>query len=453
MQTRTAAILIFVGALLLYLGVFGLVIPFRFAVTGSPEDFSTYTEVDPNSHISKTATHIDHVGYSNEDCYLYKDKGANHFADFVHLMDVKFVSSGSAQYGHSLYSLSNDVDDWKGLVDTGKTAIGIIGEHASEYPYLLFVVEAYGGVQYSSGPSPVPIPEKEKLAENTWYYLNLVKSGTSLTLTIYSDAARINLVNTKSILLHANHQFRYVFGVNSLNEPLNAWCEVYWDNLYLQEGSAPPTYSDVTISVSGQGTTSPAAGHYPSTYLVGGSLTITTVPASGWAFDYMTRNGYTAPTLTLNSLGASEYIVVYFKTGPSTTGTLRVFASYNGAYVVASITATGPQTVSGSTTTSSANPLAFTVTAGTYTVSGSYSSGSAAPQTVTVTAGGSVDANLNFGGPSPTPDPLEFIKQLLQNAVLKSMFVLAGVLLTGIGVIGLLPSRKTSRPTAYSPYY
>jgi hypothetical protein len=401
MQTRTAAILIFVGALLLYLGVFGLVIPFRFAVTGSPEDFSTYTEVDPNSHISKTATHIDHVGYSNEDCYLYKDKGANHFADFVHLMDVKFVSSGSAQYGHSLYSLSNDVDDWKGLVDTGKTAIGIIGEHASEYPYLLFVVEAYGGVQYSSGPSPVPIPEKEKLAENTWYYLNLVKSGTSLTLTIYSDAARINLVNTKSILLHANHQFRYVFGVNSLNEPLNAWCEVYWDNLYLQEGTTPPP-STGTIQVNAQ--------YYSGAWIP--------VPQT--------------VTVTVTCDGSQKQV-------PATFSGLAV-----GSHIINLVT------------------TSITVSSGvTYSFSQWEDSSTATTRQVSVASGEAKTLCAYYSQgttpppppPPPTDDWFELIKQYFQNAVLKSIFVLAGVLLTGIGVIGLLPHRKTSqRPTPY-PYY
>jgi len=238
------------------------------------------------------------------------------------------------------------------------------------------------------------------------------------------------------------------------------------DYVYVDEGlkppsgsiPPPPTYSDVTISVSGQGTTAPAAGHYATTYLVGGSLTITATPASGWAFDYMTRNGATAPSMTLNSLAATEQVVVYFKTGPPTTGTLRVFASYNGAYVVASITASGPQTVYGSTTTSSTNPLAFTVTAGTYAVSGTYASGSASPVQVTVPAGGSVDAPLNFGGSLPTPDFLAAIitaiKNFLNQFAVKSILMVVGVALTiGGSIMFLLKGKgERSRP-APIPYY
>ena len=230
-----------------------------------------------------------------------------------------------------------------------------------------------------------------------------------------------------------------------------------YDN-YIESGGGGPSYSDVTISVSGQGTTAPAAGHYATTYLVGGSLTITASPASGWAFDYMTRNGATAPSMTLTSLGATEQVVVYFKQGPSTTGTLRVFASYNGAYVAASITASGPQTVSGSTTTSSTNPLAFTVTAGTYTVSGTYASGSASPVTVTVPAGGSADASLNFGGSLPTPDFLAAIitaiKNFFNQFAVKSILMVVGVALTiGGSIMFLLKGKgERSRPAPY-PYY
>jgi len=231
-----------------------------------------------------------------------------------------------------------------------------------------------------------------------------------------------------------------------------------YDN-YVESGGGGPSYSDVTISVSGQGTTAPAAGHYATTYLVGGSLTITATPASGWAFDYMTRNGATAPSMTLNSLAATEQVVVYFKTGPPTTGTLRVFASYNGAYVVASITASnGPQTVYGSTTTSSTNPLAFTVTAGTYAVSGTYASGSASPVQVTVPAGGSVDAPLNFGGSLPTPDFLAAIitaiKNFLNQFAVKSILMVVGVALTiGGSIMFLLKGKgERSRP-APIPYY
>ena len=44
------------------------------------EDFTTFTEVDPNSHISTTATRVTYAGLArNEVAYLYKDYGAGYF--------------------------------------------------------------------------------------------------------------------------------------------------------------------------------------------------------------------------------------------------------------------------------------------------------------------------------------------------------------------------------------
>lgn len=52
-------------------------------------------------------------------------------------------------------------------------------------------------------------------------------------------------------------------------------------------------YSNVTISVVGQGATDPAVGNYPSTYEIGSTLSVTATPtpASGWQYKHMKRNG------------------------------------------------------------------------------------------------------------------------------------------------------------------
>jgi hypothetical protein len=279
--------------------------------------------------------------------------------------------------------------------------------------------------------------------DNQWHIWTWTVDRTSGEAKIYRDGT---LLGTGTVFSSADVTQTYLLLTSGL---------AHVDYWYADTGVKPPsptsTYSDVTILVSGQGTTVPAAGHYTTTYRVGDSLTITATPASGWAFDYMTRNGVIAPSMTLTSLAATENIVVYFKTGSATTGTLRVFASYNGAYVVASIIATGPQTVFGSTTTSSTNPLAFIVTAGTYTVSGSYSSGSVAPQTVTVPAGGSVDVNLDFGG-SPPPNGtldqiLAKIKEIFRTPSVKQLLLVIGMGMAGIGgLMFILPEKHATAP-------
>jgi hypothetical protein len=78
----------------------------------------------------------------------------------------------------------------------------------------------------------------------------------------------------------------------------------------------PPQYSNVTISITGQGTTDPAPGNYPQTYLQGNNLAINVAPASGWTFDHITRNGNPITGTTITNLGQTENIVVVFVQAP-----------------------------------------------------------------------------------------------------------------------------------------
>jgi len=77
------------------------------------EDFTEYTELDPNSHIGKTTHHIDHLGFTNEDAYIYKDYGAGHFTDFEIDFEATWVSTsgGTAVVMVSFCVLTNNLDD------------------------------------------------------------------------------------------------------------------------------------------------------------------------------------------------------------------------------------------------------------------------------------------------------------------------------------------------------
>lgn len=52
-----------------------------------------------------------------------------------------------------------------------------------------------------------------------------------------------------------------------------------------------PQYSNVTITVTGQGSTNPPVGNYPNTYTIGSSLNVSASPSTGWQYKRMNRNG------------------------------------------------------------------------------------------------------------------------------------------------------------------
>lgn len=50
-------------------------------------------------------------------------------------------------------------------------------------------------------------------------------------------------------------------------------------------------YANVTITITGGGTTDPSAGNYVHTWLLGSDLYVTAYPSSGWVYSEMKRNG------------------------------------------------------------------------------------------------------------------------------------------------------------------
>lgn len=81
----------------------------------------------------------------------------------------------------------------------------------------------------------------------------------------------------------------------------------------------PPTYSNVTITITGQGSTDPTPGEH--TYQLGTNLYVNATPATDWNYIHMKRNGsywtnaYRGEFL---NLAATESIEVVFELKPIT---------------------------------------------------------------------------------------------------------------------------------------
>ena len=169
------------------------------------EDFTTFTEVDVAAdRIQKTANHIDYHGYRNERTYLYKDYSAVHFGDFTHKIKVKFVAS-SAYAMVYLWILANNVGSGDQI--HGYTHIEIYFYETTGEAKSIQLRERYSNTSYTTVMTGI--------AYDTWYYIKLVKSGTSFNAYIYSDSDYSTLLDTLSLTLHADHTFRYLYGCNT----------------------------------------------------------------------------------------------------------------------------------------------------------------------------------------------------------------------------------------------
>jgi len=206
------------------------------------EDFSGYTEVDPNSNIVVTSSRSTFTNLQrNEDAYVYKDKGAGHFdGDFEHLVTCLFdnyTSSGKS----TIWGIANEVNDMWYFDDTQKDFLWAFFYHGASNVLYLKEDGPAGSVSDSFAPSlDTPYYLKIKRDENVGDY------GT-LYCYIYSDEARTNLLDTLSITLHAKIDFRYIYVTQSANQGTPNYLIIgYSENLDLQE-EAPPVGAAIPV--------------------------------------------------------------------------------------------------------------------------------------------------------------------------------------------------------------
>ena len=174
------------------------------------EDFTTFTEVDVGAdRIQKTANHIDHNAFRNEDTYLYKDYGVAHFGDFTHKIKAKMVAGSAAGSLGVVWALANDLDDIYGLFQGGKTSISgeLYHDSGNQYVYMREMYDTHQYTDLSVNLGSV----------NVWKYIKFVKSGTAFNIYIYSNSDYTGLLDTLTRTLHGNWSFKYLYACNTLN--------------------------------------------------------------------------------------------------------------------------------------------------------------------------------------------------------------------------------------------
>lgn len=179
--------------------------------------FTDYTEVDPNSHITVETNKITFAELNKgEDAFVYRDEGIGYFdGDFEHQIEINITYD--ADDGRVVFcSLTNEVDDWDGLIANNKDGLGVLVNTQSSSWWSLKVVEIDGGSSYFGSQSG-------NLSYATTYYMTVKRDESvgaygTLYCYIYSDADRTNLIETMSEGLHSSKKdYRYLFAIQSQN--------------------------------------------------------------------------------------------------------------------------------------------------------------------------------------------------------------------------------------------
>src|SRR3972149_2925676 len=196
------------------------------------QNINTYTEIDPNNHITKFATHIDFDAYQDEDAYVYKDFGVNYFDGyFDHRFMVGFGTNPiPANRLFGIWAVTNDIDDYIGLASGSRDNLAMMVFNGGIGPKF-YLREVHDGVSNISGASL-------ELDENDIYTILVKRIGASVKAYIYSGSGA--LFDTLSLtMVGTTNYFRYLFSVLTANDGNAYHVDVNIDLLSIQ------TYEDL----------------------------------------------------------------------------------------------------------------------------------------------------------------------------------------------------------------
>ena len=140
--------------------------------------------------------------------YAYKDYDVDFFMDFIHTINLDGNGGSGSPENVIPWMLSNDLGDYQTLQASSKSAIAIEFRQDTAFEQSVHLKELYNGTEYD-------------VSASTWewgsstYYFKITKVGTSLTLQIYDDDERTNLITTLTLTLHENYSFRYAYVVSN----------------------------------------------------------------------------------------------------------------------------------------------------------------------------------------------------------------------------------------------
>ena len=169
------------------------------------ENFTAYTEVDPNGRFTVTAGKIDCDDLDrDETAYVYDDKGVGHFGNaWTHYFEQTLYQDQASSICAE-WAVANDVEDYKAWLDNDRYAV-VAWHYNSGGTLQLRLTETKDGDGYSWVGG----------AWSTKYYCTIIRSGANgktFSIYYYTDSGRTSLAASGSVELPDDDiAFRYIF--------------------------------------------------------------------------------------------------------------------------------------------------------------------------------------------------------------------------------------------------
>jgi hypothetical protein len=196
------------------------------------EDFSTYTEVDPNNKLSVTSSTVSATWINEGDtAYVRDSKGAGHFKDFAHLFEAYMNDQGAGYFYFCPWAISNGSSTWSAM-GTADEGIAVYNQSFNSV-YCRWACQDFTNDNSDYG---------NLQTLDTLYYAKVERNGTTFTVAIYSDSGRTSLVDTLTITCAAasSASYEYVHGWANAGSGADV-NSAYSQNLDLQEAASPTT--------------------------------------------------------------------------------------------------------------------------------------------------------------------------------------------------------------------
>lgn len=209
------------------------------------EDLTSYTESDESSVLSLTGTNKANFTALprnlHETLFSY-DYTADHFGDFEWLYEGYLSSADmGANYAAECWIGASTVA--ASLVDmTYFVGSGLSGRTGGGGEYFIHLLEVDDGVEGD-------VDTYYACSLDTLYYFTLTRSGAAVTLKIYDDSGRTNLVDTLEITAIEN-ALRYSIVAAS-----------HWEDSAAEDSSITGYYQDLDLQED-VGISIPAAMHH-----------------------------------------------------------------------------------------------------------------------------------------------------------------------------------------------
>jgi hypothetical protein len=214
------------------------------------EDFTTYTEVDDDGDITITASTVDWDTIDRGAIsHVSLDKGASFFGDdYTHEWEAEIQTSLDNHERVYGWVVSDTLGTRKTHTDSSVANALFVEWRTDGTPTPGFrLIECVDGNLIETGTVTI--------SSNTSYFLRIVKTSTTVTLSVFTDSARTTHQSGSpvSITLAENNSYNLIYGVMNRGESPGPDANGFTQDLNLDAAAAGVAAGLRTLGLTGAG--------------------------------------------------------------------------------------------------------------------------------------------------------------------------------------------------------